>query len=78
MILLEVCTLKSSSECYDDDNFDIFDRVIQERLDLVKQLYPLKLFELLSTMLEYDYTIRLCVRDLSFIFNEEVVTQRNR
>lgn len=69
MILLEVCTLKSSSDCYDDDNFDIFDKVIQERLDLVRTLYPLKLVSLLSLMLEYDYMKRLTLQDLSIIVN---------
>lgn len=76
MILLEVCTLKPSSECYDDDNFDIFDKVIQERLDLVRQLYPLKLVQLLALMLEYDYTKRLNAQELSIIVNEEVATER--
>ena len=78
MIILEVCTLKSSGDCYDDDNFDIFDKVIQERLDLVRELYPLKLAELLGLMLEYDYMKRRSVEELSIVVNEEVATERNK
>ena len=56
-----MCTLKSSSECYDDDNFDILDKAIQERLTMVRECYPLKIAELLTMMLEYDYTKRATI-----------------
>ncbi len=39
MILLEVCTLLPSSECYDPENYDILDSVIAQRLAIVEDHY---------------------------------------
>jgi hypothetical protein len=36
MVLLEVCTLLPSEECYDSENYDILDSMINERVLLVE------------------------------------------
>ena len=37
--MLEVCTLLPSVECYDSENYDILDSVINERVLLVEEYY---------------------------------------
>jgi uncharacterized protein YqeY len=39
MILLEFCTLKPSAECYDEENYNILDSVIKQRIESVKDIY---------------------------------------
>lgn len=69
MILLESCTLKASSDCYDGDNFDLLHMEIEERLEMVKEFYPKEVYELLSLMIEYDYTERLNSQKLANYVN---------
>jgi len=59
MIFLEVATLLPSFDCYDAENYDILDAVINERLVLVEEYYGRKISRIISSMLDYDYTERM-------------------
>lgn len=59
MILLEVATLLPSLDCYDVENYDILDGVINERLILVEEYYGSKISRIIANMLDYDYTERM-------------------
>lgn len=39
MIMLEVTTLMSSHECYDLENYQIFDPMLKERILMVSECY---------------------------------------
>lgn len=67
ILMIEVCTLKNSSELYDPENYDILhggnqgnNSVIQERLALIKgQYYSEKVSKPIGLMIEYDMDNRL-------------------
>lgn len=48
-----------SSDCYDVENYDILDGVINERLVLVEEYYGSKISRIIANMLDYDYTERM-------------------
>ena len=43
MIILEVCTLQPSSECYDEESYNIVDHIIQERIGKTSKVYTPKM-----------------------------------
>lgn len=55
MIMLEVATLRPSSDCYESGTLDILDKVVKERLAMVGELYPPIFRNILEKMLCYDY-----------------------
>ena len=77
MILLEVCTLLPSSECYDLDNYDILDSVIAQRLAIVEEHYSEKVARIIGNMLDYDYTERMDLVELSIYVNRELNRNEN-
>lgn len=52
-------TLLPSLDCYDVENYDILDGVINERLILVEEYYGNKISRIIANMLDYDYTERM-------------------
>jgi hypothetical protein len=76
MLLLETATLLPSNECYDSDNYDILDAVINERIILVEEYYGEKIARVIANMLDYDYTERMNLRDLSIWVNRLLTTNR--
>jgi hypothetical protein len=76
MLLLEVCTLRSSRECYDDENYDILDEVLTNRLEQVREFYPEILVKYIAQMLEYDYVDRMDPRQLSVELNRDLRESR--
>lgn len=75
MVLLEVCTLLPSEECYDSDNYDILDSVINERVLLVEEYYGERVVKIVANMLDYDYTERMNLKDLSIWVNRQLSTK---
>lgn len=66
MILLEVCSLQQSSECYDEETYSIVDpsknliiSVIKERLAKVAKIYTPNMAECIKLMLEYEVNQRI-------------------
>lgn len=76
MILLECASLKPSTECYDWENWDILDREVRERLEMVRRFYSSRFARYLGLMLEYDYTERMEAKDMALRFNREVMDER--
>jgi hypothetical protein len=76
MVLLEVCTLLPSEECYDCDNYDILDSVINERVLLVEEYYGERVAKIVANMLDYDYTERMNLKDLSIWVNRQLSTTK--
>lgn len=65
-----------STECYDSDNYDILDSVINERIVLVEEYYGEKIARIIANMLDYDYTERMTLRDLSIWVNRQLAPSR--
>ena len=59
MVLLEVATLLPSTDCYDSENYDILDSVINERIILVEEYYGDKIARIIANMLDYEQYDRL-------------------
>jgi serine/threonine protein kinase len=76
MVLLEVCTLLPSEECYDSENYDILDAVINERVMLVEDYYGERVAKIVANMLDYDYTERMNLKDLSIWVNRQLQPSR--
>ncbi len=76
MVLLEVATLLPSTDCYDSENYDILDSVINERIILVEEYYGDKIARIIANMLDYDYTERMNLRDLSIWINRQLAPSR--
>lgn len=76
MVLLEVCTLRSSAECYDGDSYDILDEVVRGRLGQVREFYPEMLVRYIEAMLEYDYGDRPDPKQLSIELNRDMRESR--
>ena len=70
MIMLESATLQPSCLCYEDNTLDILDRVVRERLQLVRRVYPEEFAQLLEKMLEYDVTERMNPQELALYLNQ--------
>ena len=58
LVLLEVCTLKVSSEVYDEDTYNILHPKIVERMNSVKKYYSEGVFKIVHSLLEYDMNAR--------------------
>ena len=48
-----------SSECFNCKNYDIFNNVIIERLDLVEEHYNERIVRIIANMLDYDFNERM-------------------
>jgi hypothetical protein len=70
MIMLEAATLQPSCLCYEDNTLDILNRVVQDRLQLTRQMYPPEFTTLLEKMLEYDCTVRMNPQQLALYLNQ--------
>lgn len=53
MILLQFCTLLPSSECYDPENYNIIDEIINERIEKTRNLYNPLIADCIDIMLQY-------------------------
>lgn len=69
MVMLEVATLLPSQDCYDLENYQIFDPVLKERVMMVSEYYGEKVARVIANMLDYDFTERMSLRDLSIWIN---------
>ena len=69
MTLLEVATLMPSSECYEADNYNILDAVVNQRLDMIGDHYSEKIARIIGNMLDYDYTERMDLKELSIFIS---------
>lgn len=76
MILLETLTLTSSEECYDPESYDILDEIVSAKIQTVREFYPEFLVKLVERMLEYDYSERSSIKQLSIEMNREVSESR--
>ncbi len=74
---MEVATLLPSLECYDSENYDILDEIINDRLILVEEYYSNKISRIIANMLDYDYTERMGFKDLSIWINRQLQQSRN-
>lgn len=74
MIMLEVATLRTSSDCYEPGSMDILDRVVRERLAMVDRFYPAMFRQLLEAMLCYDYEQRRNPQQMSVYLFEMMKT----
>ena len=57
--MLEVCTLRSSSDCYDLTNYDILGDVIGDRISEIEQKYSNSIVRIIANMLDYDFEERM-------------------
>jgi hypothetical protein len=76
MILLEVCTLLPSEECYDSESYDILDSIINERVILVEEYYGERIAKIIANMLDYDYSERMNLKDLSIWVNRQLQSSK--
>jgi hypothetical protein len=72
MIMLECGSLKPSAYCYDDQNLDILDKEIRDRLKLIREFYSERLLKYITMLVEYDYSERIFATDMSLLFNREL------
>lgn len=70
MIMLEAATLKPSCLCYEDNTLDILDKVVKERLNFIRKIYPEEFARLLERMLEYDANERMSPQELALYLNQ--------
>ena len=59
MLMLEVCTLRPSSDCYDLTNYDILADVVSDRIYEIEQKYPNNIVRIIANMLDYDFEERM-------------------
>ena len=64
MVILELTTLKSSSDLYDFKTFRIKIRELEKRLVSIKQKYSRPLFEILFSMLKIEPLSRKSANEL--------------
>jgi hypothetical protein len=76
MVMLEVTTLLPSGECYDLENYQILDGVLRERVQLVEEYYGEKIARIVANMLDYDYTERMTLKELSIWINRELQSSK--
>ena len=69
MLMLEICTLKPSSQCYDLTNYDILGDVVTSRIAEIEAKYPRKIVMIIANMLDYDYEERMTPKQLSIWVN---------
>lgn len=67
--MLEATTLRPSCDCYEESTLDILDKVVQERLQMVRQMYPPELAEIIKMMLNYSYLERMGPKELALLLN---------
>ena len=61
-----------SEDCYDTETYDILDAVINERVLLVEEYYGERMAKIVANMLDYDYTERMNLKDLSIWINRQM------
>ena len=65
MTILEFCTLEQSSECFDEENYSLVDKVIRSRLAKTAQFYSPAIADCLAEMLKYDVDERIDPQELA-------------
>lgn len=65
-----------SKECYDPSTYDIYNTIIEERLEIIEGHYNEKIARIIGNMLDYDYTERMNPKTLSIWINRELASEK--